>query len=102
MFKQNIHFQKIIQFVKYHNAFSIGIIIILIFGASVFASGTVRENTIGGSRVEQHGIDNTALLAADLDGFDFSMKINNVNENTKNYYVFYSYQTLDIQKYILK
>jgi len=89
--------KKIIQFIKYHNAFTIGLVLIFIFGASVFASDTVREATIGKAVVEKAGIDNTALLAADLDNFDFSMKINNVTEDEENYYVLYTYKTLDIQ-----
>jgi len=97
MFKKLIHFQKVIQFIKYHNAFTIGLVLIFIFGASVFASDTVREATIGKTVIEKAGVDNTALLGADLDNFDFTMQINNVTEDKENYYVLYTYKTLDIQ-----
>jgi hypothetical protein len=97
MFKKIINFQKVIQFIKYHNAFTIGLVLIFIFGASVFASDTIREATIGKAVVEKAGIDNTALLTADLGNFDFSMQIINVTEDDENYYVLYTYKTLDIQ-----
>ena len=98
MFKEIINSKKIIRFIKYHNAFIIGLVLIFIFGASVFASDTIREATIGKAVVEQQGIDNSALLAADLGNFDFLMQINNVTEDDENYYVLYTYKTLDIQK----
>jgi len=97
MFKEIINFQKVIQFIKYHNAFTIGLVLVFIFGASVFASDTIREATIGKPVIEKAGVDNTALLGADLDNFDFTMQINNVTEDKENYYVLYTYQTLDIQ-----
>jgi len=62
-------FQKIINFVKYHNAFTIGLALAFVFSGAIFASDTVREATIGKAIVEQQGIDNSAILAADLDSF---------------------------------
>ena len=94
--KKNI-FQKVIQFVKYHNAFTIGLILIFIFGGTIFASDTAREAVIGKAVVERSGIDNTILLSADMNNFNFAMKIKNVFEDNKNYYIDYSYQTLAIK-----
>lgn len=89
-------FKKIIQFIKYHNVFVIGLLLIFVFGASVLASDTIREATIGKAVVEQEGIDNSVLLAADLDDFDFVMTITGVTEDAQNYYISYTYQTLAI------
>ena len=94
--KNNKILRKVIEFVKYHNAFTIGLILVFIFGVSVLASDTVRQATIGKAVVEHQGIDNTALLTADLDNFDFNVKITNVTEDAENYYVNYTYRTLDI------
>ncbi|MEA3293084.1 MAG: putative metal-binding motif-containing protein [Patescibacteria group bacterium] len=90
-------FQKILNFIKFHNAFTISLVLIFVFGASVFASETIRESTIGKTIIEQKGIDNTVLLSANLDNLDFGMKITNVSEDKENYYVNYTYQTLDIK-----
>ena len=89
--------KKIIQFVKYHNAFTIGLLLIFVFGASVLASDTVRDAVVGEKTVVQEGIDNSVLLAADLDNFDFGMTITGVTEDAQNYYVSYTYQTLAIR-----
>jgi len=90
-------FQKIINFVKYHNAFTIGLALTFVFSGAIFASDTVREATIGKPVVEQQGIDNSTILAADLDSFDFGMTIIGVSEDTQNYYVDYVYQSLAIR-----
>ena len=90
-------YQKIIQFIKYHNAFTIGLTLAFVFSGAIFASDTVREATIGKAVVEQQGIDNSAILAADLDNFDFQLTIENIREDPQNYYVDYSYQLLAIQ-----
>ncbi len=89
-------FKKIIQFVKYHNAFTIGLVLVFLFGSAVLASETVRDAVVGEAVVERQGIDNTALLAADLDNFDFGLQITAVNEDPEKYYVDYIYSTLDI------
>ena len=89
--------KKIIHFIKYHNAFTIGLILVFVASGVIFASDTVREATIGKAVVEKAGIDNTALLAADLDNFDFWVTITGVTEDEKNYYVGYTYKTLGIR-----
>ena len=89
--------KKIMHFIKYHNAFTIGLILVFVASGVIFASDTVREATIGKAVVEKAGIDNTALLAADLDNFDFWVTITGVTEDEKNYYVGYTYKTLGIR-----
>ena len=90
-------YQKIIQFIKYHNAFTIGLALAFVFSGAIFASDAAREATIGKAVVEQQGIDNSAILAADVDNFDFGMTIIGVSEDTQNYYVDYVYQSLAIR-----
>jgi len=93
-------FQKIIYFIKYHNAVAIALslVLALAFGAMA-ASENVRNAVIGEEIVTEQGIDNSAILTADLDNFDFRLTIRNVREEpgAQNYYVDYSYQTLAIQ-----
>lgn len=102
-------YQKIINFVKYHNAFTIGLILAFVFSGAIFASEDLRDAVIGETIVTQSGVDNSALLAADLDNFDFGMTITGVSEDPEpsssasygagpqNYYVDYTYQTLAIK-----
>lgn len=89
---------KILDFIKYHNGFVLGLVLALFGGAAIFAaSPEAREAVLGKEIVSQTGVDNGALLAADLGNFDFQMKIENVGEDDGNYYVDYSFQTLGIQ-----
>lgn len=89
--------QKIIHFIKYHNAFTIGLALLFVFSGVIFASEDVREATIGKKIVNEHGIDNSAILSAELDNFGFQMTIQNVREDDQKYYIDYGYRTLDIQ-----
>ncbi len=90
-------FQKIIHFIKYHNAFTIGLALVLLATAGAFASEDVRNVVIGEEIITEQGIDNSAILAADLENFDFAMQIMNVLEDAENYYVDWTYRTLAIK-----
>jgi len=93
-----MNFQKVIQFIKYHNAFTIAFVLVFVFSASVFASPAVREAVLGKTTIEQEGIDNSFLLSVDLDNFNFKIKIDNVSQDEENYYVDYTYESLGIKE----
>lgn len=89
---------KALDFAKYHNGFVIGLMLAFFGGAAIFAADPgAREAVLGKEIVSQTGVDNSAILAADLDNFDFEIKINEVAEDENNYYVDYSFRTLEIQ-----
>lgn len=89
---------KALDFAKYHNGFVIGLMLVFSGGAAIFAADPgAREAVLGKEIVSQTGVDNSAILAADLDDFDFEIKINEVAEDENNYYVDYSFRTLEIQ-----
>lgn len=90
-------FQKIINFIKYHNAFTIGLVLTLIVGGAALANEDVRDTIIGEEIITEQGIDNSQVLAIDLDNFDFAMQITDVLEDAENYYVDYIYNTLAIK-----
>jgi hypothetical protein len=90
--------KKITEFVKYHNAFVIMMVLALVGVGSVFANEDVRDAVIGEEVVvETKGLDNSIILAADLENFDAMMQIIGVTEDAENYFVEYAYQTLAIQ-----
>lgn len=84
-------FSKIIHFIKYNNATTIILAVILILGGGALAAG---PETIGQKATSVQGIDNTALLAADLDRLDLDFKIENLEQDEKYYYATYSYLDL--------
>lgn len=90
-------FQKIINFIKYHNAFAIGITLVLFLTFSAMASEDVRNAVIGEEIVTEQGIDNSQLLSADMENFNINLKINNVLEDEENYYVDYAFNTIAVR-----
>ena len=87
-------FQKFIQFVKYNNATVIIVLAFLIIGTGVLASETGQE-LLGEESVRLEGVDNTALLEADLEKLDMNFSIEDIREDEKYYYVTYTHLDLD-------
>jgi hypothetical protein len=90
-------FQKIINFIKYHNAFAILFVAVFFgFGMSYAAIPEVRDSVYS-SKETVVSIDNGLIVSADLDNYSFNLRVNSVTEDEKNYYASYTYQTLAIQ-----
>ena len=91
-------FKKIITFIKYNTFTAIIIAVAFVAVASAVASNEdIKKNVIGEEIVETQGVDNTLLLATDLEEFDLEMKITDVFQDDENYYVDYQFNTLGIQ-----
>ena len=89
--------QKVLNFIKYNNAFTIIFVICFFsFGISFAESQEVRDS-IYSSKETVVSIDNSLVVLADLDNFNFNLRINSVSDDEKNYYATYSYQTLMIE-----
>lgn len=89
--------KRIIYFLKYHNLIPIILGLVLLATAGAFANEGVRNAVIGEKIEVSEGIDNSQLLAIDLDNFDFVLKINQVSEDEENYFIDCTYQTLAIK-----
>lgn len=89
---------KALDFVKYHNGFVIGLVLALFGGAVIFAaSPEARKAVVGDKITAEQGVDNSRIINADLENFDFAMKIDNVTEDQNNYYIDYSFRTLGVE-----
>jgi hypothetical protein len=89
--------EKLLDFIKYNNAFAIIIVSIFFsFGISYAASEDVRDSVYS-STEQVIAVDNSFIISADLDSFNFNLRISSVKEDEKNYYVVYTYQTLVIE-----
>lgn len=86
-------FSKLLHFIKYNNAAIIILALILILGGAALAAG---PEAIGQRQTSVEGLDNTALLAADLDKFNMDFKIENIKQDNKYYYATYSYLDLAV------
>jgi len=89
--------QKLIHFFKYNNAFLIILGFLFLAAGSSFASETVRDTVIGQKIEEIKGVDNTALLVANLGSLKQEIKINDVTEDEEGYNISYSFSTFDIK-----
>ena len=89
--------KKIVKFIKYNTMITAIIAIAFIAVASVMAANDDVKKVIGEEIVERSGVDNTVLLAADLENFDLKMEITNALEDERNYYIDYQYNTLAIK-----
>jgi hypothetical protein len=90
-------FKKIIRFIKYNTIITAMIAIAFIAVASVMAANEDVKKVIGEEIVERSGVDNTVLLAADLENFDLKMEITGALEDEENFYIDYQYNTLAIK-----
>lgn len=95
--EQNIT-QKLLNFIKYNNAFVIGLVLVLFAAGAIFAASPDARSAVAGKEiVTVRGVDNSRIINADLGNFDFQMKIDNVTEDAANYYVEYSFRTIGIE-----
>lgn len=93
--------KKITNFIKYHNAFVIAVALIFTVGVSAMAANEdLREQVLGEKIVTQSGIDNSRIMNANLDEFDFKMKIREKDgamEDDESYYIYYQYRIIGIK-----
>ncbi|MCD6115192.1 hypothetical protein J7J74_02840 [bacterium] len=87
---------KILHFLQYHNLTLVILMFIIGFGTASLASDNVRS-AIFDKEVREVGVDNTMLLTADIDNFDFQPQITDIEEDENYYYVDYQYKTLGVK-----
>lgn len=93
---------KVINFIKYNNAFPILFSIIFLSTSISFAANEDLRNSVIDSQEVVRSIDNSFVVSANLDSFDFNLQILDVIEDENNYYVTYSYQTIALDDYVWK
>ena len=87
--------KKIVNFIKYNNAFTIIVALVMFSTAGAFANEKSREAIVGKTVVTRIGMDNIRIISADLDSFDIGLKIKSVKEDDKFYYVNFDYNAID-------
>ena len=87
--------KKIIHFIKYNNAFTIILALVMFSAAGAFANETSREAIVGKTIVTRIGMDNTRIISADLENFEMGLKIKSVKEDGEFYYVNFDYNAID-------
>ncbi|MFA5831308.1 MAG: hypothetical protein WC878_05760 [Candidatus Paceibacterota bacterium] len=88
---------KFLNFIKYNNAFTI-ILGLFFFGFGIsFAANPAILDSVYSSQETVVSVDNSRIVSADLDSYNFNLRINSITEDEKNYYAAYSYQTMAIE-----
>lgn len=91
---------KLLRFLSYNNAVPIGISVVLLGAGSAFAAG--NPDAILASQQQVITVDNTYIANKDLSTYTPRVEITGVTEDDDNYYVAYSFTTIDIQNYVWK
>ncbi|MEX0652025.1 MAG: immunoglobulin-like domain-containing protein [Candidatus Paceibacterota bacterium] len=95
-------FQKLIDFVKYHNAFPIALSVILLSSGAAFAASPEARSLIVSEETTVRSVDNSYIVSVDLDARNPQLQITAIQEDDVSYYVSYSYNTITIDDYMWK
>lgn len=94
--------EKIIHFIKYHNALPIAFSVILLgSGAALAASPQVQEIVISEETIVR-SVDNSYIVNVNLDVHNPQLHITSIEEDDSFYYVSYTYDTISIDNYVWK
>lgn len=93
--------QKFADFIKYNNTFPIllGAFFFMTGGAFAATNPDVQQAVVDSTETVQ-SVDNTYIVGAALDTFDFNLQIKDVAEDVDIYTVTYSYRTIAIVDYV--
>ncbi|MDP3043729.1 MAG: hypothetical protein Q8N21_05015 [bacterium] len=87
--------KKILDFLKYNNLTVLILAAIFLFSAGAFAQTEQGQEFIGQEKTRIEGVDNTLLLAADLDNMDMDFKIEKIAQDEEMYFITYTFIDLD-------
>jgi len=95
--------ERILNFLKHNNAVPL-IAMFLFMGttATYAATSPVVKGSILSTSQTVRSVDNTYLVAANLDNFDSELRVTQVTEDDSIYYVSYVYSTMEVQEYVWK
>lgn len=91
---------KLARFIKYNNTIPIIMgALFLSFGGALAASPDVRDAVYEETSTVQ-SIDNTYIANKELASYTPTVRITGVTEDTENYYVSYTFATIDVVDYV--
>ncbi|MBA3047638.1 thrombospondin type 3 repeat-containing protein [Patescibacteria group bacterium] len=84
-------YNSLTGFIKYNNATVLILAFIFIAGTGAWAQTDAGREIIGQKETRVEGVDNTLLLAADLDNMDMDFKIEKIESDDQYYFITYTY-----------
>jgi hypothetical protein len=88
--------EALAHFIKYNNAVPIILGLLFFSTSATFAAVPAVRDSVYSSATEVRSVDNSFLLSADLDDYDFSMRVTAVSEDAEWFYIDYELDTVDI------
>ncbi|HCR52135.1 TPA: hypothetical protein DIV48_00620 [Candidatus Kaiserbacteria bacterium] len=89
--------ERVLRFIKYNNAFTVALGVLFLGSGAAYAASPQVRDAVYSSKEVVVSVDNHVIITANLDNFDFGLRINAVTDDEKNYYVAYSYRTLAVE-----
>lgn len=86
-----------LRFLKYNNFLPIAFTVMFAGFSATFAASEQARGAIYSSRQTVLSVDNAYILAADLERFDHSLRINDVKDAGASYVIDYSYRTIGVE-----
>lgn len=83
-------FKKVIHFIKYNNFTVFIVLAVFLLMSGAFAATPAGQEAIGTKKSHIEGIDNSLLLAVDLEKHNMDFKITKIEQDEKYYYITYS------------
>lgn len=88
--------KRLLEFLSYHNAVPIAFGILFLGAGVGFAASPEAREAVFDAETIVASIDNSYLLAADIEHFSFSIQITAVTEDDTHYFVSYTLTTIDL------
>ena len=89
-----------LNYILYNNSFTLIVVFVLLSGGTVLAANEdVREavsEAVVSSEDTLTAIDNSLIIDVDIEDFDFRVQVAAIEEDADNYYVGYTYRTIEV------
>jgi len=91
--------RRILHFIKYNNAFTIGFVLLFLGSGVTLAA---NPDAVISKKETVRSIDNTYVIGASLDSYNFGLRVTDITEDDTSYFVTYTYTTIALDNYVWK
>jgi hypothetical protein len=88
--------KKLSQFLQYNNFVPVALAVLILGGTGTFAATPAGQQALLASAQSVVSVDNTFLIALDVESFEFGATVTAVEETAEYYTVSYDLETVDI------
>ncbi len=89
-----------VNYILYNNSFTLIVVFLLLSGGTVLAANDDVREALSEAMVSSEDtllvIDNSFIIDANLESFDFRVQVSAIEEDDDNYYISYTYRTIEV------